>query len=381
MREYQQIVEAFESLSAAGQSAALATVAAVEGSGYRRPGARMLVALDGRVWGSVSGGCLDRDVARRARMVIDTGRPDVCCYETAHDSEDPDAHDPGASLGCGGRIDVLIEPIDPRSPGILKTIADVLRTRRTASVATVIRVEPARPHGPVQRLTQFAKSPAEGNVRDPLLREAMLRDLAETKRWVRLPRYRTAAKGWADVLIERISPPQAIVIFGDGRDTQPLAEIAQSLGWHVTVVAKRPPTFRADCIRFATGNDPLGGCDPLAEDAAAIVMGHDFRRDAAVLRALRENPPTYLGLLGPRHRTRRLFAAANIDPTRPEIARRLFWPIGLDIGAQSPEQIALAIVSEIQAVFAARTGGYLRDRIGHIHDLHRSATEISRLWK
>jgi xanthine/CO dehydrogenase XdhC/CoxF family maturation factor len=378
VRELHQIVEAFESVCGGENVAALATVAAVEGSGYRRAGARMLVAADGRVWGSISGGCLDKDVARRARIVIDTGLPDLCCYETANDSGE-DFADPGASLGCGGRIDLLIEPVSRQSPGVLMALANLLRMRRPISVATVIRIEPAQSPGPVQRLNQMDGREPEGEIGDSALRAAIVQDLAEPTSGARLVRHRTFAGEWADVLIERISPPQSMVIFGDGRDAEPLAGMAHLLGWHVTAVVRRQPSFRADAICFATDDDPLGGLAPLGPETAVVVMDHDFRRDSAVLGKLKDHPPKYIGILGPRHRTRRLLAAAEIDPTLRQFARRLFWPIGLDLGAQTPEQIALAIVAEIQAVFAERSGGHLRDRGGPIHDFDRSRREISRL--
>ncbi len=353
------MIQAFDALCASGSPAALATIAAVEGSAYRRPGARMLVAADGRAWGAISGGCLDRDVARRARLVIDTGKPDVCCYESPRDPED-ELRDPGASLGCGGRIDVFIEPVNRQSPGPLPVLARALKERLSASVATIVRIDPLTD---VQRMTQFDGHDPVGNVGDPLIRQRILSEFSRHQSGAHLLRIKATNGAIADVLIERISPPQSLTIFGDGRDVAPLAEMARLLGWHVTVVG------RSDSIAQT------------AEDAAAVVMAHDYRRDLAVLRQVLNHPPLYIGILGPRHRTRRLLAASGADWQSPDLARRLFWPIGLDVGAQSPQQIALAIVAEIQAVFAGRTGGHLRDRSGPIHGFDRRDSKAGTAWK
>src|SRR5947208_3143269 len=139
MKEFSEIVAAFDALSAAGKSAALATVIGVEGSSYRRPGARMLIAEDGRIWGGVSGGCLERDVAARGRGVIATGRAIVCRYDTG-DDEVPSV---GASTGCGGAVELLIQPLSPAFPGPLPQLARLLNLRQPITIATVVRADGA----------------------------------------------------------------------------------------------------------------------------------------------------------------------------------------------------------------------------------------------
>ena len=379
MRELTQIVQAFEQLCAEGHAAALATVAAVEGSSYRRPGARMLIAADGRTWGGVSGGCLENDVARRGRLLIaNPSTPVLCRYETGGDLEDEatlidddasSSRQPGPSLGCGGLIDILIERVWAQSPGPLPALSAAVRTRRAAAVATIVRVGGPNGHAevrPGQRLIQVAGDRADGDVVDPALHAAMLCDLENNPHLgALLRRHELAANSWADVLVERLSPPQALVIFGDGHDVEPLVLLARSLGWHVTVVGTRRRSLPVDQFVQAAGDDPTAGLAPFPADAAVVIMAHHLRKDAAVLRKLLQRPPRYVGLLGPRHRTERLLAEAG--EAVAACRDRLFAPVGLDIGAETPEQIALAVLAEIQAVVCGRAGGSLRDRSGPIH--------------
>jgi xanthine/CO dehydrogenase XdhC/CoxF family maturation factor len=371
MRDRQQIIEGYEALLAAGQPAALATVVSVEGSSYRLPGARMLVAGDGRTWGTVSGGCLERDVARRARMLIpEPTKPILVCYETddedgGEESARPVA-DPGPSLGCGGRIEILIQRITPTDPGPLAALRAVVRQRSRASLATVIRVGSAVSGAPLLRL---GDDEPIGQITDPALHKALLAHLRRDppgNRSFELHRCDLSVGGWADVLIEWLTPSQAIAVFADGHDVAPLVDLAKALGWHVTIIGSRPvaglrQSFPTADQLICSGDEPGTADVPL--DAAAVVMAHNFRRDAAALAALLRHSRAYVGVLGPRRRTARLLAAAGFTGQE----HRIHSPIGLDIGADNPEQIALAIVAEIQAVAAARPGGLLCLRPGPIH--------------
>ncbi|HEY1923411.1 MAG TPA: XdhC family protein [Tepidisphaeraceae bacterium] len=378
MRDRLQIVQAFESLCSDGKPTALATVVAVEGSSYRRPGARMLIAGDGRTWGTVSGGCLERDVARRARMLIAApGNPLLISYET--DEEDPGEEnarpivDPGPSLGCGGRIEILIQRISAADPAALAALSATVRQRRPAALATILRVGCA-PDDAVKcgsQLLRIAHEPISGRISDPSL-DVILRDQLASQspagRAFTHCRHTLPRGGWADVLVEWLHPAQSLAIFGDGHDVAPLVDLANSLGWHVRVIGARPEaTLRqrfplADEI-ICCPDDPAIEAANLAEDVAAIIMGHNFNRDAAALGSLLKNPRAYIGVLGPRQRTARLLAAAGMAGDE----QQLFSPIGLDIGAETPEEIALSILAEIRAVAAGRAGGPLRERAGPIH--------------
>jgi xanthine/CO dehydrogenase XdhC/CoxF family maturation factor len=369
MRELTQIVAAFAELSAEGKSAAIATVVVVEGSSYRRPGARMLIAADGRIWGGVSGGCLERDVARRARNVIDTGDAIVCRYETGDaasnaemDEENFVSGEPGLSLGCGGKIDILIERVSTENPGPVAAMQIAVNQRQTAPVATVVRTNDS---------ASVAIGQHQNSILDTDLKTKIVEDLRQISR-NEIRRYPLPNGSWVQVFLERILPPQALIIFGDGQDVEPVVEMARTLGWHITVVGTRSEAnlkarfAPADRVICAPSDDPSRGALPLEESAAVLVMGHHLARDSAVLRALADHPPAYVGILGPRKRTQRMLALAGVSPDRFPELNWLYSPVGLDIGAATPEQIALAKLAEIQAVLNGRSGGFLRDVAGPI---------------
>jgi len=381
MRDRLQIVEAFESLTAAGQPSALATVVSVEGSSYRRPGARMLIAGDGRTWGTISGGCLERDVARRARLFIpERQKPQIVAYETdTEDAGEEDARpvmDPGPSLGCGGRIEILIQRITQTDPGPLAALFAVVRQRRRAANATVIRVGSTDDEAvvPGMEIMRIGDEQPHGRTNDAALNAAMLHCLQESNDSFQLHRHTLSRGGWADVWTEWMTPAQALAIFGDGHDVSPLVELAHMLGWHVTVIGSRPLAAmrrnfpQADQL-ICSPDDPASVAADLPIDAAAVIMAHNFHRDAAVLAELLRHPRAYVGVLGPRKRTACLLASAH----RADEEDNIYSPVGLDIGAENPEQIALAIVAEIQAVTAGRTGQSLRDRPGPIHIIRQDA--------
>ena len=365
MKELSQIAQGFALLCASNKPAALATVIAVAGSSYRRPGAKMLIAEDGRTWGGVSGGCLERDVARRGRGVIETGRPVRCRYDTTDDEELAG----GVATGCGGSVELFIQRVSIDSPGPLLAMQQVIETRQPIIVATRLITD-----GSSNDLTKvidedFTSFPSPGTPG-----EGQGGGLNSTP----APGNPGEGRGggsWPAVInshgcelfVERIVAPQGIVIFGAGPDAAPLAEMAKLLGWHVTVVGTRPATDMAgrfptaDLLHVTSSTDPLEGV-AIASDAAVVLMTHNFARDISILNKLPLGLP-YLGVLGPRRRTDEVLAELSIDRT----AERIFAPIGLDLAAETPEQIALSILAEIQAVTHGGACKPLRDRPGPIH--------------
>lgn len=384
MREFAQIVSAFEELTTDGKPAALATVVAVGGSSYRRPGARMLVAADGRTWGGISGGCLERDVARRARAVIEQGEPILCRYDTTESPDDEIegqvlldlGRTPGVTLGCRGVIDLFIERVSSDSPGPIPLIAKAVRERKPIRCAALIR-KSASVRTPLgTRLLADDVALPHGVLVEPGLRrmavDLMHRDVQSKYGMIHHIALDDAKS--IDLFIETLLPPQSLVIFGGGSDVIPVVELAKTLGWHVTVVAGAGSVgigqrfAAADAVHVADREDPAGGIVP-EPNAALVLMTHDFARDARILASYSGLPIRYLGILGPRSRTERLLAQ-TIDASQWNAC----FPAGLDLGADNPELIALAIISEIQAILAGRPGGLLRERPGPIYPRSRVET-------
>lgn len=381
MNEMQRIIQCWARLRGLGEQAALATVVAVEGSTYRRPGARMLVSADGASAGSISGGCLERDVFRQAARVLHHGAPAVVVY----DSTGEDLAD-GYSLGCNGVVVVLVEPLAPDgSSAMLDFVADCLGRRRRGVVATVFAVQGACGARIGARLMLGDDDCLITRGIDDAALRARLEDSARTalcagrSTRVRIP----TPTGQVEAFIELVTPPPALTIFGAGHDAVPVAQFAKALGWQVSVVSRNAGHgiqgrfAGADRVLVADAETALAGL-PAEGGAIAVVMTHNYFEDLRVLRALIPRRPRYVALLGPKRRTARLLAALEDEGlmSRDESAPWLHGPAGLDIGADTPEEIALAIVAEIRAVVAERSGGFARERRGPMHP-RREACETT----
>ncbi len=366
MSEIERVLTAYARARAADRDCALATVMSVEGSSYRRVGARMLVADDGEWVGCVSGGCLERDLLRKAAWSIERRAPLLATYDTREDGDGP-ARTPGAGLGCNGVIGILVEPIPAGTAhGVLDLIADCRRRRRTGGIIL---------------FPPDAGQPAQTWVGDqPLLAESLPEELrGELRRaWLPVQARRIAAGALCTVagrpqpvLIEPVLPALQVVVIGAGHDAVAMAALGVHLGYAVTVVDLRSaaPIPRGTFAGIAqyVHCPPAELAQRVALDArsAVIVMTHQAQDDLAVLPGLLAAGPAYLGLLGPRKRAVRLMAECG--QAAALTAAHVHAPVGLDIGAETPEEIALAVFAEIQAAMRGGTGAPLRDRHGPIH--------------
>jgi xanthine dehydrogenase accessory factor len=374
MHNLEGIVAGFEALRGAGRRAALATVTGVCGSAYRRPGARMLIGEDGRTWGGVSGGCLERDVARRGRVVIESGVAVTCRYQTS-DDEDLAA---GLATGCRGTVDLFIEPLSGTGAGDISYLADVLNSRGPACVATVIRASAIPTVRAGARMVVSADGTVTHGIDCEWLAKAAMHALHEIDNAAaaRIINLESAGEA-ADLFIERIVPRQPLIIFGNGPDVTPVITIARTMGWLVTVVTSQSATgarerFSAAHRLLKTGNDaPLEGL-LLSPDSAVVLMTHNFPRDLAILSQIGDLP-RYLGILGPRQRTEELLSRL---PGHLDLSQ-VFAPVGLDLGAETPEAIALSIVAEIQAIIAGSIVAPLREKNGPIHSAPENMTGVA----
>jgi xanthine dehydrogenase accessory factor len=372
MKELDAVLRAIAGAQATRKRAALASVVSVSGSSYRRPGARMLVVEDGTTTGGVSGGCLESDVILRAAAAIEHGSVTLASYDTTGD----DDVDFGVGLGCRGVIHVLIEPLPPApTPPYLGLLENLRRAHEEAVLATVWRTGGGWGACTGNRLFQDSSGLRWTDIRESELAHAIAGDAGKV---LKLRRSATmtvrSPTGEADVLLEYLPPSVSLLVFGAGPDAVPLVWLAQSLGWHVTVVDARAAApgrgrFPEAAMVVVCGPEDVRAHVPMTSRSIAVVMSHNYRRDLALLETLLPSPVRYLGLLGPRARAERLLQDLSQTGlvTSPEQLRRVHAPAGLDLGGDGPEEIALAIVAEIQATLGHRAGGPLRDRPGPIH--------------
>lgn len=360
----------------AGREAVLATVVKVEGSAYRRPGARMLVSRFGRPEGTISGGCLEAEVAKKAWWLTETG-PALRSYSTA-EADDGSEEALSFGLGCNGKVHVLFERLPAGPCALVDALLSVRERQQPAAIATVIASSGAAAPRLGERLCLMPGQEAAGELLRSVLVEQISADLQQT-----LLRGKSSrglypnGLGEVEVLLEYLPPVRRLVIFGAGHDAQPLVRMAKLLGWHVTVIDGRAHFARAE--RFAEADQVLVGdveqpfdYHELVRGAAVAVMTHSLVQDAHWLKGVLHSEPCYVGQLGPRERTERLLAGIHEQLAKPQDElpglECLHYPIGLDLGGDTPESVAMAVLAEIQAVLNGRNGGSLRFRSASIHD-------------
>lgn len=322
-----------------GVAAVLATVVSTAGSTYRKPGARMLIMADGSYLGLLSGGCLEADLRIHAQDVSRTG----VARAVEYDMRGPDETLFGVRAGCEGAMRVLLEPASPGSPaaGALAAAGGVTR----AGVATSLVMVHEATNFELGTYCAQAPTPPE------LIAAArqVLQNSASTGIDIASGRHRTRA------FLEFLAPPPHLLVCGAGPDAEPVVSAARALGWQVTVVDHRGAY--SDARRFPGAHVVLSDADALraAVDLerchAAVVMSHILDSDAAYLRELTSADfPGYVGLLGPMARRQRLMQ--ELGRSEGALAMRLHSPVGLNLGAVTPEAIALAIVSEVHGWLA-----------------------------
>ncbi len=345
----------------------LATVVATRGSSYRSPGARMLILPNGERIGAVSGGCLEGELCRRAHWWTAQRHAVLKTFDTSTQEDNE-----GFGLGCGGGIDLLLERLDHDAvfgaTHPLLAQQHVIENRKASAQAVVVRT------GAHAALHVGERFSLETPSRYPEI-AAWLRRCAEMGDSF-TAKLREGELAGCDVFFESLIAPVQLLICGAATDAQPVAAQAASLGWSVVVLDKRsdmahPARFPQVRVVVARDSAALDGLQ-LDERTAAIVMSHSFAQDTFFLDALLGRPLRYLGVLGARRRTLDLLAQLGRESVPPH----LHAPAGLDIGAETPEQIALSILSEVQACFAGRRGGALRDRNGSIHGRELLGEEV-----
>jgi xanthine/CO dehydrogenase XdhC/CoxF family maturation factor len=351
--EWHALIDAIGRLPEGTPTAALATLVRTRGSTFRHAGTRMLVHADGRIVCELSGGCPQRDLVERARAAIRGGR----AMRVAYNAES--GLDVLMEMGCGGELDVLIEPI-ARNDAMtwLAPLATCLRERRPATLATWF----ARDGTTIPPRHALADGTSGDTWAGDTLDAALVRRRPEQAEVIAV-----ADAGYHDeVLLEPVQPPHALVVIGSNATSHALLRLADSLGWRPTLLDSDPlrldvpglsPSIVACCAAPARLLQSLT-LDPAT---SVMVMTHNLAQDAAYLRALEGAPLAYVGALSSRERAALLRAGLETP------GWALHAPAGLDIGANTPEEIALSIAAEILAVQRAREGGPLRAGLGVIH--------------
>ncbi len=371
MKELVDIINAYTQAHKSGQPCAMATVVGVSGSTYRRPGARMLFSQKGRLAGLINAACLESDLSERAKQVILSGQPRLISYDTTS----PNDIVFGLGLGCNGTVEILMEPSQATS---MARKIEVLNRCMTDAVPTILAtvISAKGVHG--IQLGDFFSRNSKGMTASTIS-DSRLSSLidSDSKSMSTKPFSRktySLPAGSAEVFFESVSPSLPLVIFGAGPDAFPLVDAAKLLGWQVTVVDHRPAYASKDNVPNADAivlSEPEQFADhlKLSERHVAVIMTHNFDKDRKLLRMLLGSPVRYVGLLGPNSKLQTLLQNLKQEGFKPSEAQmnKLHAPIGLDIGAETPEEIALSIVSEIKAVLEERAGGFLKNRPGPIH--------------
>lgn len=345
MKELQEITKAYDEAINANQSCVLATVVHVEGSSYRRAGARMLVLENGLMIGAISGGCLEGDALKKALLTFTDKQNRLVTYDTS-DEEDATV---GIQLGCEGIIQVLFEYVNTaESNNPIELIRQAISTRQKSVIVTLYNLK--------------NKSASQLGTIYNYSFDAYLQLSESNKQWP------------SEALIQIIEPAISLVIIGAGNDAIPLMQMATILGWEVKVVDGRQTHAKQD--RFINAcqvlvSKPEKVLEQITIDhrTCFVLMTHNYQYDLQMIKALLPINLPYVGLLGPKKKYNRILEdlqKQGINPTDNQLAK-IYGPTGLAIGAETSEEIASSIIAEIQAVLNNQTGSMLKWKENQIH--------------
>jgi xanthine/CO dehydrogenase XdhC/CoxF family maturation factor len=373
MSELQRLLTAYDTERQLNRACALATVVEVNGSAYRRPGARMLVTSEGQLTGTISGGCLEGDARRRAQQVIYRGKPEIIVYDSTDIDDDLEN---GAQLGCQGQVFILLEPINfADKHNALELLRQTFQLQQASVLATILKSNNSNIAPAAERLLLLNDGTRKsGQINPDFIKDQLLPDMQEVlHNQASVVQDYEYAGTTIRVFLEVIKPPPLLTVYGAGNDAQPLVRMAKNLGWRVMVIDGRP--LQASPQRFPEAEmvqvARVGELQQYAtRQGFAVLMSHNYHYDLAVLEALNNLPDlAYIGILGPRKKTDRMLndlSEKGIDTAA--LDRRIHSPIGLDIGGENADEIALSIMAELLAVRNGYNGGFLRNLDAPIHD-------------
>jgi len=362
MKEIRDILLAYDKAVASGTKTALATVVKIEGSSYRQPGARMLVTEDGLLTGAISGGCLEGDALRKALLCISLRQNKLITYDTSTD-EDMAL---GVQLGCNGIIHILFEYVDEaQAVNPVAILRDAVSERSESVIGTLF----SEKKQDTQPGTRFLMRSDEEQGFPESLRTHALSVLSDKQ---------SAVVHYEDTKLALLSyhpKPVHVVINGAGNDVIPVVKAANLIGWYVTVADGRATHAtinrfpEAGCVRMGNPKSIIENT-VIDSQTYVVLMAHNYQYEFELLKLLlRQDDIPYIGILGPKTKFHKLLgdlsdAGINISESQME---RLFGPVGLDIGAETAEEIAISIIAEIKSVISRRNGTSLKFRKDSIH--------------
>jgi xanthine dehydrogenase accessory factor len=370
MKEIRAIIEAYHKIDFSKNKAALATVIRVEGSSYRRTGARMLVIDSGEWVGGISGGCLEGDALKKAKFAIAQNKSSIITYDTTDD----DPFQIGVGLGCNGIIDVLLTPINPQnSENQILNLEKCIESREPKFMITVlsftgnnVKINVGQSFLTIGN-NEFVKLFSLKS--DISIFEEDLKYQKKIKQSI-IKKYQTES-GEIELFLEVIIPATHLIIYGGNYDIYSLVKLAKEIGWKVSVVCN-PLKVHKSLFEMADNIIEKERANEIQIDefAVAVLMAHDYETDFQNMLKLLKTNILFIGMLGPKKRTDKMYLQLSEEgnPVSEQDLLRIASPVGLDIGATTPEEIAISIIAEIKTFFSGRDGKRLKFREGGIYE-------------
>ena len=372
MKEIKEIIRAYSTLAQQGKRCALATLVHVDGSSYRRPGARMLISEDGKLTGAISGGCLEGDALRKALNVINTQFPTLVTYDTS----DEDDATIGVQLGCNGIIQVLIEPIKTEDPyNAIHLLKVAIERRKNGVLITTFCLTDKKYANAGTLLYMNDKEEWFGRKENEEVRTVHYSRACEVLE-NKISHWQNYSKEDKDINVfyEYICPPIHLVVAGAGNDVIPLTAMAEILGWEIQVIDGRPAyakqeRFHPSCQVLLSKPEQVLDQVSIDDQTVFALMTHNYNFDKTLLNLLCKTKVSYIAMLGPKKKLERMlgeFEEEGCALSSEEICK-IFSPAGMDIGANTSEEIALSILAEIQAMMSGKLKYSLREKHEGIH--------------
>ena len=372
MKEIREIIRAYDAAVHAGKKSALAEVVHLEGSSYRRPGARMLVTDDGELTGAISGGCLEGDALRKAMLVLSQQQSKLVTYDTS----DEDDAAIGIQLGCAGIIQVLFEPVDPnKMDNPIQLLRKAIAVRQGAVIVTLFSLQKKRNAQPGTCLLMESNGNITGSIPYPDLEGLIMQDVKMSMQQEQSFFRQYEGNGIeVNAFIEFLKPQVSLVVVGAGNDAIPMMQIADTMGWDVRVIDGRnthakPERFVSACQVLVSKPEKALERIPIDDQTVFVMMTHNYNYDKALLKSLLPSKVRYVGMLGPKKKLERMLGEIQEEGMKvdAEMLEKVYGPAGLEIGAETPEEIALSIIAEIKAVLEGKNGRSLRYKQEVIH--------------